>query len=169
SDAGDPGQSLALSRAPGTIPATVNPPRGPVTSPDEPLVASMAPGTTSSTHAASAASDTHSDGFFSRLAHKVGLGGATADATAGEPPQPLSVAAKPRINEARHNESQHTEASASKMAPKSDTKQAAAHPALKPSLSGNSNAPAAAANDTVAGSQPIVQANSFENRFSAAK
>jgi murein L,D-transpeptidase YafK len=169
SEAGDPGQSLALSRPPGTIPATVNPPRGPVTSPDEPLVASMAPGTTSSTHAASAASDAHSDGFFSRLAHKVGLGGATADATAGAPPQPLSVAAKPRINEARHHEPQHPEASASKMAPKSDTKQAAAHPSLKPSLSGNSNAPAATANDTVAGSQPIVQANSFENRFSAAK
>jgi murein L,D-transpeptidase YafK len=169
SEPGDPGQSLALSRAPGTIPATVNPPRGPVTSPDEPLVASMAPGTTSSTHAASAASDAHSDGFFSRLAHKVGLGGATADATAGAPPQPLSVAAKPRINEARHHEPQHPEASASKMAPKSDTKQAAAHPSLKPSLSGNSNAPAATANDTVAGSQPIVQANSFENRFSAAK
>jgi hypothetical protein len=35
---------------------------------------------------------------------------------------------------------------------------------LKPSLA---DAPAAAANDTVSGSQPIVQANSFENRFSA--
>src|SRR5229473_6322738 len=35
------GLSLALARAPGTIPSTVNPPHGPVTSPDEPLVASM--------------------------------------------------------------------------------------------------------------------------------
>ena len=34
---------VALSRAPGTIPSTVNPPRGPVTSPQEPLMASMAP------------------------------------------------------------------------------------------------------------------------------
>src|SRR4030088_803951 len=45
SEGGD-GQSLSLlsmARAPGTIPATVNPPRGPVTSPDQPLVASMAP------------------------------------------------------------------------------------------------------------------------------
>ena len=162
------GRSLSLvrERLPGTIPMDhVNPPRGPVTSPDEPLVASAA----SSTHVASAAPDSHSDGFFSRLAHKVGLGGATADATASVPPPPLSAAAKPRINEARHHEPQHPEASSSKMAPKSDTKQAAAHAPLKPSLSGNSNAPAAAANDTVAGSQPIVQANSFENRFSAAK
>jgi hypothetical protein len=39
---------------------------------------------------------------------------------------------------------------------------------LKPSLSGNPDTSAAAAkDDTVAGSQPIVQANSFENRFSA--
>jgi hypothetical protein len=53
-------------------------------------------------------------------------------------------------------------------APKADsTKQAAARPPLKPSLSGNSDTPAAVANDAVAGSQPIVQANSFENRFSA--
>ena len=42
---GGEGQSLsllALSRAPGTIPSHVNPPRGPVTSPEEPLAASMA-------------------------------------------------------------------------------------------------------------------------------
>src|SRR5229473_3464171 len=42
SEGGD-GQGLslvALSRAPGTIPSHVNPPRGPVTSPDEPLAAS---------------------------------------------------------------------------------------------------------------------------------
>src|SRR5712675_256158 len=45
SEGGD-GQGLslvALSRAPGTIPSHVNPPRGPVTSPEEPLAASMAP------------------------------------------------------------------------------------------------------------------------------
>src|SRR5450631_3523500 len=45
SEGGD-GQCLwlvSLSRAPGTIPSHVNPPHGPVTSPDEPLAASMAP------------------------------------------------------------------------------------------------------------------------------
>jgi murein L,D-transpeptidase YafK len=171
SEAGDPGMSLALARAPGTIPATVNPPRGPVTSPDEPLVASMAPGTTSSTQVASAAPDGQSGGFFSNLARKVGFGGATADASASAPPQPQPVAAaKPRANEAKHHEPQHPEASAKiAAAPKSDTtKQASARPPLKPSLAGNSDAPAATAkDDAVAGSQPIVQANSFENRFSA--
>src|ERR1700722_8421760 len=155
--------SLMRERLPGTIPMDhVNPPRGPVTSPDEPLVAS----TTSSTHVASAAPDAQSGGFFSNLAHRVGLGGAAADASASTPPQPQPVAsAKPRVNEAKRHEPQHPEASA-KMAtaPKSETKQASAHPPLKPSLS---DAPAAATNDGVASSQPIVQANSFENRFSA--
>ena len=158
SDAGDPGMSLALSRAPGTIPATVNPPRGPVTSPDEPLVASMPPGATSTAHVASAAPDAQSEGFFSRLARRVS-GGAVADATASAPPRPQPVAEKPRTHEARHNE-RHPATS-----PKADTREASAHPPLKPSLS---DAPATAAkDDTVAGSQPIVQANSFESRFSA--
>ena len=150
-------------RLPGTIPMDhVNPPRGPVTSPDEPLVAS----TTSSTHVASAAPDAPTGGFFSNLAHKVGLGGAAADASASVPPQPQPVAsAKPRVNEAKHHEPQHPDAAAKMAAtPKSDTKQASARPPLKPSVS---DTPAAAANETVAGSQPIVQANSFENRFSA--
>jgi murein L,D-transpeptidase YafK len=165
SDAGDPG--LALSRAPGTIPATVNPPRGSVTSPDEPLTASMA--STSATHVASASPDARSDGFFRKLARKVGLSRA-ADATASTPPrQPEPVAAKPRTSEARHNEHHHPGASASKTATSSrpDAREASARPPLKPSLSGNADAPAA--NNSVAGSQPIVQANSFENRFSAAR
>jgi murein L,D-transpeptidase YafK len=172
SEAGE-GRSLSLvrERLPGTIPMDhVNPPRGPVTSPDEPLVASMAPtSTTAGTHVASANAQSDGDGFFSSLARKIGMG-ATADATASVPPQqPQPVAAaKPRVNEARRNDPQHPEASA-KMAtsPKAETKQAAARPPLKPSLSANSDAPAAAASDTTAGSQPIAQANSFENRFSA--
>src|SRR5260370_31943473 len=100
---------LALARAPGTIPATVNPPHGPVTSPDEPLVASMAPATAPapSTRVASAApSNTQSDagGFFSNLARKVGLSGAlAADTTASAPPAP-AVPAKPKVVEAKRNE-----------------------------------------------------------------
>src|SRR6266850_627472 len=67
---GGEGQGLSLAaftRAPGTIPATVNPPRGPVTSPQEPLVASMAPAPAPApaTRVASAAPNAQSDGFFS--------------------------------------------------------------------------------------------------------
>jgi murein L,D-transpeptidase YafK len=168
------GLSLVLARAPGTIPSTVNPPRGPVTSPEQPLVASMAPAAqapVAATRVASAAPNTPSDGFFSSLARKVGLTGTVAaDTTASAPPVP----AKPRVIEAKRND-QRPEASAPKAAaPKAaDTKQAAARPPLKPSLSDTPAAPAAApapAKDAiVAGAQPIVPANSFESRFSAVK
>jgi murein L,D-transpeptidase YafK len=165
---GGEGQSLSLtafSRAPGTIPSHVNPPRGPVTSPEEPLAASMAPATAPATRVASAVPSAPSEGFFSSLARKVGLGGA-ADTTASAPPIP----AKPKVIETKRNEPPAPDASASKAAaaPKApDTKQAAARPPLKPSLS---EAPAPAAKDgLVAGSQPIVSANSFESRFSGVK
>ena len=167
---GGEGQSLSLtafSRAPGTIPSHVNPPRGPVTSPEEPLAASMAPAP--ATRVASAVPSAPSEGFFSSLARKVGLGGA-ADTTASAPPIP----AKPKVIETKRNEPPALDASASKAAaaPKApDTKQAAARPPLKPSPSeAPAAAPAPAAKDgLVAGSQPIVSANSFESRFSAVK
>src|SRR5471032_903489 len=102
SEGGD-GQGLslvALSRAPGTIPSHVNPPRGPVTSPDEPLAASMAPAQAAApaTRVASAAPNAESGGFFSNLARKVGLGSADTTATA----QP--VPAKPKVIEAKRSE-----------------------------------------------------------------
>src|SRR5947208_10637363 len=99
---GGEGQGLslvALSRAPGTIPSTVNPPRGPVTSPDPPLVASMAPAAPAPvTRVASAAPNAQSDGLFSNLARKVGL--VSADTTATAQPIP----AKPRVIEATRSE-----------------------------------------------------------------
>jgi len=163
---GGEGQGLslvALSRAPGTIPSTVNPPRGPVTSPQEPLVASMTPAPTAATRVASAsAPNAQSDGFFSNLARKVGLG-VSGDTTASAQPIP----ARPKVIEAKRNEpSPHPEVSAAKPL-KPETKQAAAHPAPKPETPA---ATAASPKDAlVAGSQPIVQANSFESRFSAFK
>jgi murein L,D-transpeptidase YafK len=159
---GGQGLSLvALTRAPGTIPPTVNPPRGPVTSPQEPLAASMAPAPAAATRVASATPNAQSDGLFSNLARKVGLGGAAADTTA--------TAAKPKVVEAKRNEP--APRPESPKASKPETRQAAAHPPLKPTPT--DPPPAAApppANDgMVAGSQPIVQANSFESRFSAVK
>jgi murein L,D-transpeptidase YafK len=170
SEGGDgQGLSLVVDRAPGTIPPTVNPPHGPVTSPDEPLVASMTPAQAPATRVASAAPNAQSDGFFSNLARKVGFGGgAAADTTATAQPVP----AKPKVIEARRNEPPRSEASASKAAtPKAaETKQAAARLQLKPSVSDTQTAAAApAAPAQVTGSQPIVQANSFESRFSATK
>jgi murein L,D-transpeptidase YafK len=154
---------LALSRAPGTIPSTVNPPRGPVTSPDEPFAASMAPAAAPQTRVAAVAPSTQSEGFFSSLARKVGLGG-TADATAST--QPAPIPAKPKVVEARPP---RPEASIPRVPKTSETKQAAARPTLKPSLSDGTAAPPPAKDTLVAGSQPIVPANSFESRFSAVK
>jgi murein L,D-transpeptidase YafK len=169
SDGGD-GQSLslvAMTRAPGTIPPTVNPPHGPVTSPDEPLVASMTPAASPvptapapSTRVASVAPSAQSDeGFFSNLARKVGFG-ASADTTAATQP----VAAKPKVIEAKKTSKPETS--------KPDVRQAAARPPLKPSVA---EAPATAAaapaakDAVVAGSAPIVPTNSFDSRFQAFK
>ena len=174
SDGGD-GQGLSLlttSRMPGTIPGTVNPPHAPWQQ-DQPVVAAApaAPSAPANTRIATAtpAASQQSEGFFSNLARKVGLGG--ADTTASTTPAP-QAAAKPKE---------------AKPLPKAfkpvETKQAESRPAatsrppLKPSVT---EAPATAAaapnpsaapakNDLVAGAAPIVQSNSFDSRFSAMK
>jgi murein L,D-transpeptidase YafK len=174
------GQGLALltlEKPPGTIPSHVSIPRGPVTSPDEPLAASLWPAASPEpvTRVASVApstqtaqpQNTQSEGFFSSLARKVGLGGA-ADTTAQAAP------VKPKVAEARPPRPEASIPKAS--SPKADTKQASARPPLKPTVTdtaaaapGLAQAPAPAAPSLVAGAQPIVSANSFESRFSAMK
>jgi len=168
------GQGLALltlSKPPGTIPQNVNPPRGPVTSPDEPLAASLAPSTSAVRVAAATSSDSQpqsapSEGFFSSLAQRMGFGGATADTTASAT-QP-APATKPKATEAKPPRSEASKTSTAK----ADTKQAPAHPALKPTATETvaaAPAPAPSQDNLVAGAQPVLSANSFESRFSAAK
>jgi murein L,D-transpeptidase YafK len=168
---------LTLDKAPGTIPAGVNPPRGPVTAPDQPLAASLmpasAPATTASSStrvasAAPAAQSTESEGFFSSLARKVGLSSASADATA-----PTTQQTAPARSKTADAKPPRPEAPIPKPL-KSDTKQAAAKPPLKPTVTDAAAdtpaaTPAAPKDSLVAGAQPIVSANSFESRFSAAK
>ena len=174
---GGEGQGLSLagfSRAPGTIPGTVNPPHAPGS--DEPVVAvaSVPTASSPSTRVASAspaAPSEQSEGLFSSFARKIGLGGgAAADTTASAPPP---VPAKPKLAEARHSEPiPRPEASIPKGSKPGETKQAANRPPLKPSVTdAPADAPstAAPANPQVTGSAPIVQANSFESRFSAVK
>jgi murein L,D-transpeptidase YafK len=176
SEGGD-GQGLSLlsmSRAPGTIPGTVNPPRAPWQQ-DEPVVtaAPAAPAQASNTRLATAApaASQQSEGFFSSLARKVGLGGASADTTASTPTPPATAAkqkeAKPLPKAFKPVETRQADAKPAAMS----------RPALKPSVSDAPAATAAAAspsaappkNDLVAGAQPIVQSNSFDSRFSAMK
>jgi hypothetical protein len=168
SEGGD-GQGLSLlsmSRAPGTIPSHVNPPRAPsdnllLGAPEEPKIAAAPTPTAGPTRVANAAPNAQSDGFFSSLARKVGLGG-SSDATASTPP------AKPKVIEAKRTEPPRAEAAVPKTT--AAPKQAAAKPQLKPSVSdAPAQAPAPTANSQVAGSAPIMSSNSFDSRFGAMK
>jgi murein L,D-transpeptidase YafK len=172
---GADGQGLslvALSPAPGTIPSHVNPPRASdnllLGAPEQPKVA-VTP-SAPATRVASTAPNAQSDGLFGNFARKMGFG--AADTTASAP----TVPAKPKVIEAKPNEPTRPEHSAPKLAaaPKApETKQAAPRPPLKRAVSETAAAAPASSPPTIegllAGSQPIVQANSFESRFSAAK
>jgi murein L,D-transpeptidase YafK len=170
SDGGD-GQGLSLlatSRAPGTIPGTVNPPHAPGQD-DAAVAAAPAPQTSApNTRVATVAPEAQpqSGGFFSSLARKVGIGGATADTTATTPP-PQPTPARPKIAEAKPRPKAFKPVES-----KSAEARQAIHPPLKPSVTDATAAadPAAAPrSNIVAGAQPIVQSNSFDNRFSAVK
>jgi murein L,D-transpeptidase YafK len=162
---------LALSRAPGTIPSHVNPPKPKLTAEEERVVAApvSAPATRVATAAPTQQPAQESEGWFSSLARKVGFGG--SDTTASAPPP----AAKPK---AESKSAPSPVARATAAAPKQpEPKQAAAKPAaapLKPSVSEApaqaAAAPAPAAKDaTIAGAQPALPSNSFESRFGAMK
>jgi murein L,D-transpeptidase YafK len=177
SEGGD-GQSLSLtafSRAPGTIPGTVNPPRAPwQVQQDQPVVTVSAPaqaqaGTRVATAAPPQPPVQESEGFFASLGRKMGI--VSADTTATTTPSPAS---KPKTAEAKPLPKAFKPVETK---PAAEPKQVAAtRPPLKPSVA---DAPAAApagdpaappARDAlVAGAQPIVQTNSFDSRFSAAK
>ena len=178
SDGGE-GQGLSLAaftRAPGTIPGTVNPPRSQWQQ-DEPVVAVSTPAQAQQgTKVASAAEGTKvasaapaSEGFFANLARKVGLSSASADTTASTTPPPAS--AKSKVAEAKPQPKAFKPVETKP----AETRQAAARPPFKPVNANAQPAPtveAAAAppkDNLVTGSQPIVSANSFESRFSAMK
>jgi murein L,D-transpeptidase YafK len=175
---GGEGQGLALaafSRAPGTIPGTVNPPRAPwQVQQDQPVVAVSAPAQAQAGTKVASAAPTQppvqeSEGFFASLGRKMGI--VSADTTASTTPAP---SAKPKTADAKPLPKAFKPVETK---PAADTKQvAASRPPLKPSVT---DAPAAqpasdpaappAKDAVVAGAQPIVQSNSFDSRFSAAK
>jgi murein L,D-transpeptidase YafK len=157
-------QTAAFTRAPGTIPPTVNPPHATTATAatDQPMAAE-----TPSTRVASAAPD-QSEGFFSSLARKVGLTGSSEPAatTRAPPPPP----AKPKVMEAKRTEPRPTTTAASKAA--DDKLAAVAKPPLKPSVSDGaaaSAAPTTTPPNIIAGSQPVVSANSFDSRWQAVR
>jgi murein L,D-transpeptidase YafK len=161
---------LAMSRAPGTIPSHVNPPKPKLTAEEEQVSSTSAPATrVAAATPAQQQPAQQSEGWFSSLARKVGIGG--SETTASAPP-PATAAAKPKA-ESKPASSSIVRATAA--APKAtEPKQAAAKPAapaLKPSVS-EAPPPAAAAPAqpaTIAGSQPPLSSNSFDSRFGAMK
>jgi murein L,D-transpeptidase YafK len=170
SEGGD-GQALALagfSKAPGTIPSTVNPPRVPGAD-DASVAASVAASTAApaaassassapTTRVASAAPNAQSDGLFSSLARKIGLGSAPETTSA----TPAATApAKPKVADTKPAVAPKPVA-----AKPAETKQATNRPPFKPTTPEAAPAPK---DSLVAGAQPIVQTNSFDNRFSAFK
>jgi hypothetical protein len=180
SEGGD-GQALALagfSKAPGTIPSTVNPPHLPGAD-DSPAatVAASTPATAAApapsaspapaTRVASAAPTAQSDGLFSSLARKIGLGGGS-DTTSTTPAPPTP--AKPKVADAKPAAPKPAPIVAAKPAETkpADTRQATNRPPFKPTVPEANPAPAPK-DGLVAGAQPIVQTNSFDNRFSAVK
>lgn len=189
---------LAMAKAPGTIPGTVNPPKPnlePVAaSPSqEPVVAVAAPATNTRVAAAAPASTapaekSSSGGFFSGLARKMGMG--TADTTATtSPPQatasvpPATTSTTPTTATSRlkaavtrfvpgHHDASKDKATATakpaEPAKPAETKVAATRPALKPSVSAAA-ADAGSKDAQMAGAAPVVSSNSFDSRFGAVK
>jgi hypothetical protein len=171
-------QISPFTPAPGTIPGTVNPPHEPedtaAAAPAAPPAPSrVAAANTPASVATPSSSSAQSGGFFADLVRKVGLGG-SSDTTAS------TASAKPKMADAKRSDPSRPEAWTPKTAAASskpvemrpEPKQvAAARPAPKPSLSDAAadSAPPPAKDTLVAGAQPIVSANSFESRFSAAK
>jgi murein L,D-transpeptidase YafK len=182
-------QMLAMSKAPGTIPATVNPPKpnldvAATSQPQEPVVAAPAQASNTRVAAAAPAEKSEGGGFFSGLARKMGM--STADTTASASPPPAAASAPPATAASRmkaavtrfmpgHDASKD----AAKEAPKpaavaakpaelkpADTRVAASRPPLKPSVS---DARQADAGGQIAGAAPVVSSNSFDSRFSAMK
>ncbi|WP_298874089.1 murein L,D-transpeptidase family protein [uncultured Bradyrhizobium sp.] len=171
-------QMLAMSKAPGTIPGTVNPPKPnlePVASTpqQEPVVAVSAPATNARVASAQPA---EKSGFFSGLGRKMGFG--TADTTATTPPPQATASVAPAPAPAAPSTASKLKAAVTHLvhrepakdkpavvaAKPAETRVAATRPALKPSA-----ADGGGDSGQMAGAAPVVSANSFDSRFGALK
>jgi murein L,D-transpeptidase YafK len=153
--------------APGTVPAHATIPKAPEPAPSfsftssnsEPMVAvtSTTPGTASAN--ASAGS---SEGFFSKLSRSVGLRGSDPEPAKPVAAKPVTAPAKKKAKSA---EPTRTAKSAPPRVIPLDRQQAQAQPQARPAPA----APAPAAQPSLAGAQPAVQANSFDSRWSTVR
>ncbi|HEY0331168.1 MAG TPA: murein L,D-transpeptidase family protein [Rhodopseudomonas sp.] len=154
-----PGMQTAFARAPGTIPPHVNPPKATAAAAFEEPEATVA----------SRAATSPSEGLLNNLAHK--SASATAETTATmAPAKPKLVAAAKPTSAPPHPASVVAVKPPAAKPASAPHQVAAARPPLKPTVSSaDAAAPAASTGGTLAGAQPVVSANSFENRFSAVR
>jgi murein L,D-transpeptidase YafK len=170
-------QMLAMSKAPGTIPGTVNPPKpnlsvAATTQPEEPVVAVPAQAGNTRVAAAAPAEKSEGGGFFSNLARKMGVGTADTTATASPTAAAQAAPAKPKAAEAKPAPQPQAPKSVVAVKPAepkpAEPKVAASRPPLKPSVS-DSAAGTGSKDTQMAGAAPVVQSNSFDSRFGAMK
>jgi murein L,D-transpeptidase YafK len=170
-------QMLAMAKAPGTIPGTVNPPKpnlsvAATTQPEEPVVAVPAQASNTRVAAAAPAEKSEGGGFFSNLARKMGVGTADTTATASPTAAAQAAPAKPKAAEAKPAPQPQAPKSVVAVKPAepkpAETKLAASRPPLKPSVS-DSAAGTGSKDTQMAGAAPVVQSNSFDSRFGAMK
>jgi hypothetical protein len=170
-------QMLAMSKAPGTIPGTVNPPKPTLSvaataQPEEPVVAVPAQAGNTRVAAAAPAEKSEGGGFFSNLARKMGVGTADTTATASPTAAAQAAPAKPKAAEAKPAPQPQAPKSVVAVKPAepkpAEPKVAASRPPLKPSVS-DSAAGTGSKDTQMAGAAPVVQSNSFDSRFGAMK
>jgi len=147
----------SYSSTPTTLPGTVNPPHAP-----EPVVAVAPPPPpppAPATRVASANSSAKSEGFFSSLARRIGIGGSSDTTASALPPQPRVIEAKSTTPKPAPIPAP---APVTRPVEPKPAATAQAKPAPQPDQPTTT-----AANGTMSGAQPIVSGNSFDSRFSA--
>lgn len=192
-------QMLAMSKAPGTIPGHVNPPKpnldAAASAPqEEPVVAAPAANTRVAAAAPSEKSQEKSQGgFFSNLGRKMGMG--SADTTATPPPPQATASVAPATTTTPPTAASRLKAAVTRFVPGRDTSKDApkdtpkdgpkpamaakpAEPAkpdtrlaaTRPTLKPSVSSGAAETSSAqFAGAAPVVQSNSFDSRFGAVK
>ncbi len=168
--------------APGTIPSHATIPRAPDPAPSfsftssnsEPLVAASTPvaAPRASSNSNANASASSSEGFLSKLSRSVGLRGSDPEPVATAPAKPVAVTAAPKAKSAGSTK-EAAKSAPPRVIPLDRPQQAQAQPQAKPPAA----APVAAATasaapapqQSLAGAQPAVSANSFDNRWSTVR
>lgn len=171
--------------APGTVPSHATIPRAPDPAPSfsftsatsEPMVAATPAATSRSAPASSTSSNANasagsSEGFLTKLSRSVGLRGSDPEPVAAAAPAKPAVTAAPKAKSAGPTK-EAAKSAPPRVIPLDRPQQAQAQPQAKPAAAAPvaaATAPAAPApQQSLAGAQPAVPANSFDSRWSTVR